>query len=339
MFVLGFFSLLAIGALVHLVQRFLRPQLRAVDYSSMHALVTGGTKGLGRELALELARRGASVTVAARGAADVAVSPDQRFCGASCDVTSPEQVAALFAKAEAETGSVPDVLIPCAGVAIPGLFLDMELKAFNTMMNLNYFGMLNVVHEGLRRIDATPSRKGNVILISSTAALISFAGYSGYAPSKFAVRAFADALRNELACDTNRAIEVHMAYPPNMQTEGFEIENLTKPEITRQIEGSVDAMQPSTCARLILDAALHRGEYQISMDLLTSLVRMSANGVVPRSNPVMELVLAPILTVVTEIVARYFDFCVTSHSRRHNTASAADAPGFGQAPTAPLKSD
>jgi len=57
--------------------------------------------------------------------------------------------------------------------------------------------------------------KGDIVLVSSVAALIAFAGYSAYCPSKFALRGLAEALRNELA---PHGIRISMFYPPSMSS-------------------------------------------------------------------------------------------------------------------------
>ena len=115
-------------------------------------------------------------------------------------------------------------MVCAAGAAYPGYFLEQDLAIFERTMRLNYLGSVFTAKAAVPAMVARSS--GHLILISSGAAAASFLGYSSYAPTKFAVRGLADALRNEL-CGTG--VRVSVAYPPDTDTPGFEQENKTKP--------------------------------------------------------------------------------------------------------------
>ena len=81
-------------------------------------------------------------------------------------------------------------------LAHAGTFLEQDLKLFEDTMQLNYFGTLRVLKAFLPGM--VKKGHGQVVLVSSAAAVCGVAGYSSYAPSKAAVRSLADTLRNEV---------------------------------------------------------------------------------------------------------------------------------------------
>ncbi|KAG0290997.1 3-dehydrosphinganine reductase [Dissophora globulifera] len=224
-----------------------------------HVYVTGGSVGLGRAVAIELAKQGAHVTIVARKegplretielmkqavagrkgkapAADASTAlVEQKFKWISADVTDREQaMRALDEASKPFGGKVPDIIMTCAGTAIPKLFVEAPVEDFEAQMKLNYFGTLYTVHEAVKRMVET-GVKGKVVLTASTMGLIGFAGYSSYAPTKYALRGLAECLRNEFLM---YGIGFHIYYPGTMFSPGYEVENLTKPLVTREIEGT-----------------------------------------------------------------------------------------------------
>lgn len=127
-------------------------------------------------------------------------------------------------------------------------------------------------------------KDGKIVFVSSMLGLFSFVGYATYSPTKFAVRALSDALRNELK---RYQIGVHIYFPGNIESPGFEVENLTKPPVTKEIEGVNVPQSPKACAQSLLNG-LYRGEYSITDDWLAYLLRCSARGVNPTNNFVVD---------------------------------------------------
>lgn len=150
-------------------------------------------------------------------------------------------------------------LICAAGSARTGYFRDIPEGDFAWAMTLNYCGVVNAikaVEPGMRE-----ARSGRIVIVSSALALTGYVGYSACpwprppfpacpgpaltpppdCPTKWALRGLAEALRNELL---PVGVRVHIAYPGNMDTPGFEVENRTKPAEAKAIEADETLYTP-----------------------------------------------------------------------------------------------
>ncbi|RHZ21232.1 hypothetical protein DYB37_009771, partial [Aphanomyces astaci] len=125
---------------------------RQLNYRGKHVLVTGGSEGLGRVIALQLVAAGADVTIVARRAevlqkvvdeASMSNSPSHgRIFFQTADVTNADAIAKAVAQAVATVGPV-DILIPCAGKATMGYSHKHTVEDHRRAMDLNFFGTLN----------------------------------------------------------------------------------------------------------------------------------------------------------------------------------------------------
>jgi 3-dehydrosphinganine reductase len=205
-------------------------------------LVTGGSTGIGLEIAKELARRGAKVVISARredvlkkAVNDVnkAVAGEGLLPPLSyvvMDVSNEGVVAAATALAAEQLGGDIDLLVCSAGFSHPSRFEDCSAAVARNMMEVNYFGCTNVVRAVLPKM--TARGKGRVALVSSMAASAAIAGFTNYSPTKAALKAFAQALDMEVAC---LGIRVQLINPPDVETPGYEAENLVKSPECREI--------------------------------------------------------------------------------------------------------
>ena len=208
-------------------------------YRGRKAFITGGSKGIGRCLAIELARRGADVFVCARGQAALdetlallreAGGPEQTFGAVSADVTDRGALDAAAATAIEAMGGV-DLLIANSGVAQALETEKADLDHYRWLMDVNFFGHVNTVQAFLPHF--TETKRGDIVLVSSVLAVLSVYGYGGYSASKFAIRGFAEALRQEMLL---KGVRVKLFLPPTTDTPGLEEENKDKPPITKAME-------------------------------------------------------------------------------------------------------
>jgi NAD(P)-dependent dehydrogenase (short-subunit alcohol dehydrogenase family) len=155
------------------------------------AIITGGSRGLGKQMGAALAEAGANVVVASRGpklveaVADELTSTCGRTCrGYGCDVADPEQVQVLVAKVLDEFHHI-DVLINNAGVNIRGPIEELSLEQFRTVQDTNVTGMWLLCREVAPHMKAR--RYGRVINVGSTLSVVSIPERTPYATSKGAV--------------------------------------------------------------------------------------------------------------------------------------------------------
>src|SRR4051812_5449541 len=188
-----------------------------MEWTGAHVVITGGSSGIGEALALDLAARGARLTLLARGPDRLAtVAAAARAAGAAevgavpCDVSRQDEVTAALDAAVSERGPV-DVLVASAGITRPGRFLELGDDIFRAMIDVDYYGTLWPIRHVAPTMVARGT--GSIIGVSSAAALVGVYGYTAYGAAKFAVRGLLEALRTELR---PAGVHVGCCYPPDV---------------------------------------------------------------------------------------------------------------------------
>src|SRR6056297_3132037 len=181
------------------------PGIKLFDLSGRVAIVTGGSKGLGRAMASGLASAGANVALcsrnadeAAAAASEIASQFDGRCIGVDADVTSPDQIDRFVGEVVETFGGV-DILINNAGINVRGPIEELTFEQFRQVQQINVDGvwsMCRAVVPLMRRRDA-----GRIINLASTLGLVGLANRTPYATSKGAVVQLTRALALELADD------------------------------------------------------------------------------------------------------------------------------------------
>jgi len=246
-----------------------------MDFRGSNVIITGGSSGIGKAVAKLLAADGANVFIIARDEARLGqavseieaerLSPDQRFGAFTADVKSYEEVETAVAAIVAAHG-LPDGLVNSAGTTYPGHFEEIPLDTFRHLMDVNFFGTLHCIRAVLPYLQ---DRGGGFITnISSGAGLVSWFGFTAYAATKFAVRGFSDALRDELK---PQGISVSVAFPPDTDTPQLAFEQALLPAETKAISGTVAPMSPVEVARQIL-SGVRRGKYLIMPGLKSQMM-------------------------------------------------------------------
>jgi 3-dehydrosphinganine reductase len=255
------------------------------SFEQQHVVITGGSSGIGKAIALKLAQAGTNLSIIARTTSTLEaakteleaaqISSGQRVLALMADVACVAEVTAAIESAIAQLGP-PDLLITAAGIAHPGHFRDLPLSVFEHTMAINYFGSLYSIKAVLPAMEQR--RKGHIVLISSGAGIVGLYGYTPYSPSKFALRGLAESLRGELK---EVGICVAIAYPPDTDTPQLAAENLTKPLATKRIT----AMAKTWSAEAVADAIIHGVEQKafeitpgLEMTLLANFYSVIAPG-------------------------------------------------------------
>lgn len=243
-------GLAAVLLLVIVVISMLARRRRSYSLRGKHVVVTGGSSGIGKAVALEALQAGAKVTLMARKVPTLEAakaellkssgSTDAKVFVKAIDVGSGlAAVEAAFAAAVQSAGQEVDVLVNCAGNSIPGTFEELDPAAFESMMRVNYFGSIYPTRAVVPSMKARGS--GRIVFVSSQAGQVGVFGFSAYSPSKFALVGLAQVLRMELQ---PYGIGVSVAYPPDTDTPGFIEENTHKPEETRLISETAGLFKP-----------------------------------------------------------------------------------------------
>ncbi|KAG0173882.1 3-dehydrosphinganine reductase [Apophysomyces sp. BC1015] len=259
------------------LSRFLRAPFKP---AGKNCFITGGSTGLGKALAMQLAAAGADVCIVARRESELKQAAEeieasrrnesQKVVYISADVTSKEDVVRAFDEAKVKMGRNPD---------------------FQAAMRMRDSGI-----------------QGRIVFVSSMLGMLSFVGWATYAPTKYAVRGLADTLRNELK---RYNIDVHIFFPGGIESPGFDTENLTKPKVTKEIEGANTPQTSDECAKSLLKG-LYAGNYMIMTDFVSEILRTTVRGVSPTNNLILDWALAIIGQPIASGYALYMDYAVKS---------------------------
>jgi 3-dehydrosphinganine reductase len=227
----------------------LRPDLRR-RFGGTHALVTGGSAGIGLAIARRLVALGGSVTLVARD--------EERLAGAAAGLGESARTLALdISDASAVAAAVPaelaerpaELVVNCAGISTVGDFADLGDEALRREMDVNYFGAVWVTRAVLPHF--LERGRGHVLNVGSTASVIGIHGYGAYAPPKFALYGLSEVLRAELA---PKGIGVTIVLPTSTRTGMLERELEEAPPETRRVITAERILEPEEVAETALRA-------------------------------------------------------------------------------------
>jgi NAD(P)-dependent dehydrogenase (short-subunit alcohol dehydrogenase family) len=182
------------------------------------AIVTGGSRGIGRAIAERLAREGARVAICGRRQKSVdevlaGLSRAGEVFGMAADVSKADDVRRFISEVERKFGAI-HILINNAGAGVFRSVADLEPADWERMIGLNLSGVYYCCHEVLPIFRKNPG--GDVINISSLAGKNAFAGGAGYNASKFGLTGFSEAM---LLDHRQEGIRVSYIMPGSVDTE------------------------------------------------------------------------------------------------------------------------
>jgi 3-oxoacyl-[acyl-carrier protein] reductase len=183
------------------------------------AVVTGGTRGIGRAIVERLLAEGASVALCGRSAdgtqktsASLSAA-GSRVYGEAADVSKPEDVRRFFQSVDTKFGGM-DILINNAGIGIFRSVAELTPEDWRKTLDLNLSGVFYCSKEALARF--RPRGGGYIINISSLAAKNAFAGAAAYNASKFGLAGFSEAMMLDHRYDNVRVSDI---MPGSVNTE------------------------------------------------------------------------------------------------------------------------
>lgn len=202
----------------HETTRGARPGM--FDLKNKVAVITGAAGGIGRGIALALAKRGCHLALAdideaalARTAAEFA-GKGIKVTQYRLDVSNAEQIKAFPARVLADHAGV-DLLFNNAGVAIGGTFEQVSEEDFDWLLSINLFGVIRMTRAFMPVL--RQSAEARIVNLSSLFGLIAPPGQTAYSASKFAVRGFSNSLRHELEMEGAK-IGVTVVHPGGIAT-------------------------------------------------------------------------------------------------------------------------
>lgn len=234
-----------------------------MDLRGKTAVITGASSGIGRATALEMARRGANVVLAARRRELLEeVAAECRSLGVEAmtiptDVTKPEQCRSLI-----DTAGHVDILVNNAGFAILSSIVEAAEPDLQEMMDTNYFGAVHCTRAVLPQMLARGD--GTIVNVGSIGGIMGFARMGGYCATKFALVGFTEALRDEILPS---GVRVALVCPATTDSEFFLRAEVKKVPAASRL---VPAISAERVARAVADAA-EDGRYRRILPLFAAL--------------------------------------------------------------------
>lgn len=188
------------------------------------AIVTGGSRGIGRQTVLELARNGYAVAIVYQGNEEkanetmqMAMAEGAEAIAIKCDVASMESVTSMVNAVMEKWGRV-DVLVNNAGQTADGLLMRMSEEDFDKIISVNLKGTFNCVKVVTSIM--MKQRYGRIVNLSSVVGVTGNAGQANYAASKAGIIGFTKSVAKELA---SRGITANCVAPGYVETDMTEV--------------------------------------------------------------------------------------------------------------------
>jgi short-subunit dehydrogenase len=236
--------------------------------ATTRALVTGASRGIGRALAGALAARGATVGLLSRTADEaLARSVGPRAVALAADVGDRPAVDAAVSRFARVAGGL-DLVVANAGIAHYGPCRGQDVALVEQMTRVNWLGTVYTVMSALGHF----ADRGHIVIVASGAGLRAFPSAAGYGATKAAQRAFAEALRHELA---GSGVSVTTVFPGEIATHLHDHE---KDSLPAWYHGGGRAADPARLATAVL-RAVERDRRAVSYPPTVRLLGL--NGVAP----------------------------------------------------------
>jgi short-subunit dehydrogenase len=208
-------------------------------FAGKRIVITGGSSGIGKQLAVDLLTLGAHVTIVADRPERLAQARDELAAIApsvatlTCDIGDVAQIRATAAAYIAQFGA-PHVLINNAGYAVYRTFAEMDSEEISRLFNVNLTGACVMTREFLPAMIA--AGEGHIVLVASIAGAVPMTPCGPYSAAKHGMVAFGEILRAEL---DRFKLRVHVVCPGRVETEFFAHETFVQRAPRRETEWTI----------------------------------------------------------------------------------------------------
>ena len=221
-----------------------------MDFKNKTILITGASSGIGKQTAIEFAKKGANLILVARRKEklDLVAQELKKFQTSvivcPCDVSDKDQVKEM-SKIVLEKFDSVDILVNNAGFAIYGSVSDLSIDEIESQMKTNYLGMVYCIKIFLPSM--LEKKSGHIVNVASVAASFGLPGIASYCASKFAMLGFSEGLKHELK---NSGIGITVVSPIMVKTNFFD-----HPSFETMPKYSPTSLSSKTVANAILKAS------------------------------------------------------------------------------------
>lgn len=227
-------------------------------YHDKLVLITGASRGIGKQLALDFAGQGARCLLVARDGSALEANrrelpePERHACY-PCDVARREEVDAMARRVLAENGAL-DILVNNAGVSRYTRFLDTPIEEQEALMRINYWGMVYCTRAFLPAM--LERNSGHIVNLSSISGRLGTVRHTAYCASKFAVAGFSESLYFELL---GTGVKITIVNPGVVETHLFDHASFSDfPDKLRNMK-----KPPNLLTRKIL-RGIRKGKFEIT---------------------------------------------------------------------------
>ncbi len=221
-----------------------------MDFKNKVVLITGASSGIGKDTAIEFAKKGSNIVLVSRTKEKLEQVADELkqfnviVLVCQCDVSKKDQVKEM-SKIILEKFDSIDILVNNAGFAIYGSVTDLSIDDIESQMETNYFGMIYCIKYFLPSM--LDKKSGHIVNIASIAASFGLPGIASYCASKFAMLGFSEGLKHELK---NTGVGITVVSPIMVRTNFFD-----HPSFEKMPKFSPTSLSSKTVAKTILKAA------------------------------------------------------------------------------------
>ena len=221
-----------------------------MDFKNRIVLITGASSGIGKQTAIEFAKKGSNLILVARRKEKLEELEKQlqkftisiMIC--QCDVSDKSQVKNMSESVLQKFGSI-DILVNNAGFAIYGSVSKLTIEEIESQMATNYFGMIYCIKNFLPNM--IKKKSGHIVNVASVAASFGLPGIASYCASKFAMLGFSEGLKHELK---GTGIGITVVSPIMVRTDFFD-----HPSFEKMPKYSPTSLNATTVAKAILRAS------------------------------------------------------------------------------------